>query len=155
MQYIVDGHNLIPVLGLSLSDPEDEEQLLAILQGFARGRKMRITVYFDGAPQANTRSLGAVRAVFVPKGQTADAAIMRALQKAGGAARNLSVVSSDRQVIAAAKAAHAAVLSSRDFAGLIRAPREAPTEAQESPYPSPTEVAEWEALFRQSGENLR
>jgi predicted RNA-binding protein with PIN domain len=147
VHYIIDGHNLIPALGLNLADPEDEEQLLGLLQAFVRcHKKARITVYFDAAPQAQTRNLGSVKALFVPLGSSADAAIMAALRRAKKAARNLTVVSSDRQIQAAARAAHAAVMSSQDFAAQMRA-RPAASEPYDATYPSADEVAAWEVIF--------
>ena len=67
MPYVVDGHNLIPKLGLRLDSPDDEMELVAILQEFARLKRQQVEVYFDGAPigHAGTRSLGTVRAHFV------------------------------------------------------------------------------------------
>jgi predicted RNA-binding protein with PIN domain len=48
MQYLIDGHNLIPkVPGLSLSDPDDEEQLINKLSGWARISRQKIIVFFD------------------------------------------------------------------------------------------------------------
>ena len=36
MPYLIDGHNLIPKLGLRLDLPDDEMQLIGILQEFCR-----------------------------------------------------------------------------------------------------------------------
>ena len=49
MAYMIDGHNLIPKLGLRLDSLDDEEQLLALLQEFCRLRRAQVEVYFDGA----------------------------------------------------------------------------------------------------------
>ena len=72
MPYLIDGHNLIPKLGLRLDSIDDEMELIAILQGFCRVERKQVEVFFDGAPapQAGTRKLGAVSAHFV---QLADA----------------------------------------------------------------------------------
>jgi predicted RNA-binding protein with PIN domain len=56
-----------------------------------------------------------VQAIFVPSGTTADEAIMARLKKLGKKARNMKVVSSDRQVQAATRAAHAMVVASGEF----------------------------------------
>ena len=77
MPYLIDGHNLIPKIGLRLDSVDDEMDLIAVLQEFARLKRQQVEVYFDGAPtpQAGTRSLGTVRAHFIRLGQTADNAI--------------------------------------------------------------------------------
>src|SRR4030095_12662978 len=77
MPYLIDGHNLIPKLGLRLDSMDDEMELIVILQEFCRIERKQVEVYFDGAPtpQAGTRKLGAVSAHFVRLGATADNAI--------------------------------------------------------------------------------
>ncbi len=54
MPYLIDGHNLIPKLGLRLDSPDDEMELAAILQEFARLNRREVEVYFDGAPAGPT-----------------------------------------------------------------------------------------------------
>ena len=149
MPFLVDGHNLIPRLGLRLDSIDDEMDLVAILQEFARLERRQIEIYFDGAPapHAGTRNLGAVKAHFVPLSQTADNAIRFRLKKLGKAARNWTVVSSDRQVQADARAAHAEVISSDEFVGMIKSANEsAPKTAQERKLPK-SEVDEWLKIF--------
>ena len=117
--YIIDGHNLIPKLpGGSLRDIDDEERLIDLLQAFSRVRRRQVEVFFDGAPpgQAGARRFGSVVARFVEARLTADDAIRRSLEQMKGRARNVTVVSSDRQVQANARALHASVISSEDFA---------------------------------------
>lgn len=150
MPYLIDGHNLIPKLGLRLDEFDDEMELGRILQDFARRKRQKVEVYFDGAPpgQAGTRSLGAVRAHFIRIGQTADSAIRARLNNMGGDAKNWTVVSSDREVQNAARANHAQSMSSDEFARLVRttlasAPK---TNAGENKL-SASEVQEWLDLF--------
>lgn len=150
MQYLIDGHNLIPkVPGLSLSDPDDEEQLVNRLSGWARISRQKVTVFFDRAPQgmAGTRHGSSVIAIFVPDGKTADTAIMEALAKLKGAARNVAVVSSDRMVQAAARAVHAKVVKSEDFADGLFDLETAPEATLEKPALTSNEIAEWERIF--------
>src|SRR4030095_6718911 len=82
MPYLIDGHNLIPKLGLRLDSPDDEMELIAILQEFSRLERRQVEVFFDGAPagQARTRKLGSVTAHFVRLGTTADDAIRNRLK---------------------------------------------------------------------------
>ena len=118
--YLIDGHNLIPKIpGLSLQAIDDEERLIELLKVWMRLRERRdVEVFFDGAKPgfSGERALGVLRAHFVPLGQTADEAIRRRLVGLGKAARNATVVTSDRQVRANAKALHANVISSESFA---------------------------------------
>lgn len=149
MPYLIDGHNLIPKLGLRLDSVDDEMELIVILQEFYRIERKQVEVYFDGAPtsQAGTRKLGAVNAHFVQLGATADNAIRNRLKKLSKSAKNWIVVSSDRQVQAEARAVHAEVLSSDSFAKiLVRARNSAPKPTDERKL-SQKEVDDWLKLF--------
>ena len=123
MPYIIDGHNLIPKVGLRLDALDDEMALVEILREFCRVKKKRVDVYFDGAPpgENGTRKFGYVTAHFVRKGRTADDAIRSRLEKMGNSARNWTVVSSDREVLNSAKSARANRISSDEFAQQIEA----------------------------------
>jgi len=154
MPYLVDGHNLIPKVGLRLDSFGDEMELVAVLQEFARLHRRQVEVYFDGAPvdQAGTRGLGTVKATFVRTGTTADAAIARRLKKLGRAAKNWTVVSSDRQVQADARAVRAEVLSSEEFARLLQqTPRVETGKPAAERKVSPAEVEEWLKIFGSKG----
>lgn len=117
--YIIDGHNLIPKIpGLSLRDMDDEQQLIDLLVRFCTARQKSALVFFDRAPAgfAGKRPYGRVTAQFVGQGMIADEAIRRHLAGLGRAARNVTVVSSDRQVQAEAASRQATVVSSDAFA---------------------------------------
>jgi hypothetical protein len=122
MPYLIDGHNLIPKIpGLSLQAMDDEQQLIELLQEFCRRRRKQVEVFFDNAPPGGmrVRSFGPVLARFVRQGSSADEAMRKRLTQLGRAARNWSVVSSDRAVQVAARAAQAQVISAEDFARLL------------------------------------
>jgi uncharacterized protein len=121
MPYLIDGHNLIPRVGLSLEAIDDEMDLVEILQDFSRRTRARIEVFFDGAPPGSvgTRRFGIVTVHFVPAASTADAAIEGRLRRLGRSAKNWIVVSSDRRVQRAAAGAKAHVVSADDFAAQI------------------------------------
>lgn len=150
MPYLVDGHNLIPKAGLRLDQIDDEQELLARLGEFCRLRRAQVEVFFDGAPpgQARDRTQGSVTAHFVRQASSADAAIEARLAALGRQARNWTVVSSDGRVQAAARAAHAELLSSEEFVlEMSRANRKGvPASGGESPL-SPEEVEEWLSFF--------
>ncbi len=112
--------------------------------------RKQVEVYFDGAPtpQAGTRKLGVVTAHFVRLGATADNAIRIRLKKLGRAAKNWTVVSSDRQVQAEAQAAHAEVISSNSFAKLLKQARDSAPKSAEDRKLSQKEVDDWLKLFK-------
>jgi len=151
--HLIDGHNLIPKLGLSLRNADDEMELVTRLQTFCRVERQQVEVYFDGAPagQAGTRKFGLVTAHFVRLGTTADSAIRARLKSLGRAARGWIVVTSDRQVQADARAAGAQVSSSDMFARRVLEAMHAPAPgpAAEAPV-SEEEVEEWLRLFREN-----
>ena len=149
MPYLIDGHNLVPKLGLRLDSIDDEMELISILQEFCRLERRQVEVFFDGAlgPQAGTRNLGAVSAHFVQLGTTADNAIRKRLKKLGKSARNWTVVSSDREVQTEARAVHAEVMSSDSFAGMLKQARNAAPKPNNDRKISPQEVEEWLKIF--------
>jgi predicted RNA-binding protein with PIN domain len=153
MPYLIDGHNLIPKLGLSLDSTDDEAELISILQEFCRLQRKQAEVYFDGAPapHAGTRKLGTVTAHFVPLGRTADEAIRRYLKRLGKNSKNWTVVTSDRQVQAEARAVHAEIISSDAFAKQLRqAPHPAARISSDREL-SDAEVDEWMQIFEKRG----
>ena len=151
MPYLVDGHNPIPKLGLRLDSIDDEMELIAILQEFCRVEQRQVEVFFDGAPaaQAGARRLGAVTAHFVRLGNTADDAIRGRLKRLGKAARNWTVVSSDRQVQTEARARLAEVISSESFAVLLRQARNSTPKPGADRNLSQKEVEDWLKLFEE------
>jgi uncharacterized protein len=152
MPYLIDGHNLIPKVGLRLDSPDDEMELVAILQEFARLKRQQVEVYFDGAPIGydGSRNIGTVRAHFVRLGQTADNAIRARLNRMAKDARNWIVVSSDREVQSAARVMHAQYISAEDFVKSIReAHNSVPKANTDDKKISPAEVDEWLKIFRE------
>jgi uncharacterized protein len=152
MPYLIDGHNLIPKLGLRLDAPDDEMELVALLQEFSRLTRHRVEVYFDGAPtsQARTQKFGLVTAHFIRLATTADLAIRASLQKIGREARNWTVVSSDHEVMDSAREVHANVVSSDQFASqLKKLPKSTPALKRERGLSS-EEVEDWLKFFKKN-----
>jgi len=149
MSYLIDGHNLIPKLGLHLDSIDDEMELVTVLQEFCRLQRRTAEVYFDGAPagRAGAQKFGMVTAHFVRLGTTADNAIKARLAKLGRAARNWIVVSSDHEVQNSAKDAHAEFTSSDSFAGQLKHARESAPNTTTERSLSAEEVAEWINFF--------
>jgi uncharacterized protein len=153
MPYIIDGHNLIPnISALSLQAIDDEDELIKILREFCRLNRKKADIYFDNAPagQPRTRKFGFVTAHFIRRGTTADAAIRTRLRKLGRAARNWTVVSSDREVAVAAREMQAQVISSPEFARLLSTSPETSggIETDENLVLNDEAVNEWLELFQ-------
>jgi predicted RNA-binding protein with PIN domain len=150
MPYLVDGHNLIPKLGLRLDSLDDEEQLISRLQEFCRLRRAQVEVFFDGAPpgHAATRKAGNLTSHFIRQGSTADTAIENRLSRLGKSARNWTVVSSDGRVQRSGRAVHASVLSSEEFTREISKVLAIGSTHLKNPATlAPGEVEEWLDIF--------
>jgi predicted RNA-binding protein with PIN domain len=149
MPLLIDGHNLIGRLpDLRLDDPDDEAKLVVRLRSYcARTRKQATVVFDHGLPGGPSWALsgGGVRAVFASAGRGADR-ILRERIRSAPDPRGLTVVTSDRQVIAVAEAYGTRVIRSEEFALELRAP---PKRAnRDTAHLSPKEVDEWLELFR-------
>ena len=154
MPYLIDGHNLIPKVGLRLDSVDDELDLLVRLQEFCRLRRAQVEVYFDGAPagQATTRKAGMVTAHFVRKSSSADAAIEARLVKMKKTAKNWTVVSSDARIQRAAGVVQAGSMSAEEFAQeMVKAPSRGLTKSKSDSVLSPDEVEEWLVFFEKRG----
>jgi predicted RNA-binding protein with PIN domain len=137
MHLIVDGYNLIrrwPELAmLDRADLElGREALLRELQAYRRARHHQITVVFDGRERGGksegTERAGGVGVRFSRQGETADAVIARLAAEAGEGA---VVVSSDREVQAAARRYGAAPLAADDFMARLEQSRVAAVKGGE------------------------
>ncbi len=153
---MVDGHNLIPKIpGLGLDDLDDEEQLIQLLLKFCHRRGKQVEVFFDNAPPGGVRArnYGSVLARFVRQGTTADEAIRGRLVRLSRAARNWTVVSSDQEIQAAARAARAHYVSSEAFADALIQNLDDPQKdrgEKGEPLMEPEELKEWLRLFDSS-----
>ncbi len=125
MSYIIDGHNLIGVLpDIQLSDPEDEQRLLARLRAFrARSGGRPMIVFFDTGDlpaQAPDLSSPGVQVRFAGRGQTADDAIVEYL--AGRAQPGqYAVVTNDQGLARRARDVGASILLASEFAAKLTA----------------------------------
>src|SRR5690606_7609233 len=155
MHFVIDGHNLIAKMpGISLSDPDDEAQLILRLRRWvAANPKRRVTVYFDGGlPGGRAPHLSATRleVVFASSGQPADDLLLRHLRRIKNPPE-YTLVTSDRKIVAAAEKRRVTVLLSEDFAPELAEDATAapppPREVVEKPLLSEAEVAAWMELF--------
>jgi hypothetical protein len=154
MPVLIDGHNLIGRLpDISLADPDDEVRLVARLQSYAGRTGKRVTVVFDrGLPggRSQTLSRGRVEVIFAPTGRNADRVLMERIRRARDPS-GLTVVTSDRQVIATARDRGARVVRAEAFVGQLE-PSPAPEDAGKPDATlSPEQVDEWLELFDEKG----
>ncbi len=149
MPLLIDGHNLIPKVGLRLDSLDDEVELIKILQEYCRLERKQVEVYFDGAPasHAGVRKFGMVLAHFVVRGTTADEAIRKHLKRLGRSAKTWTVVTSDRQVQAEARAVSAEIVSSDAFAKILKQLHVPETKPAVDRKMSDNEIDEWLKLF--------
>jgi len=150
MPYLIDGHNLIPRLGLRLSDPDDEAKLTLLLQRYFARTGHKGTVYFDrrtpgGATGISSRHL-TVRFIAPPR--TADDAIRAHLSRLHGEAHNWAVISDDQAIRRSAERAGARWLSAAAFAAEVRSARRGSESEKPEASLSPDDLAEFERLFR-------
>ena len=151
MPYLIDGHNLIGKLpDIDLNDPEDEMQLIQKLRDLFKRKRISGTVYFDqrGPGMKRKYTLGRLQIEFSTPPNTADSAIQSRLRQLKKNASNYIVVSSDHQIMDAARAAGAQVLDSQTFAQqLVPSPLDSnESEKPESPLSS-DELRRWQKLF--------
>lgn len=119
MTYLVDGHNLIPkVPGLNLSQLDDEQELISQLRIYCDVKRCQMEVFFDAGKvgMEHRYNLNRLQVHFVRPPSRADDAILMRLLSAGRAARNFTVVTSDRQVQERSRRSGAHVISSSNFA---------------------------------------
>lgn len=153
MNLIIDGHNLIPKIpGLNLKDLDDEPKLIGLVQEYCRRKRAPAELFFDGALPGSPRGAkggGWVHVHAVRRGSTADEAIIAYLAQKGRAARNFTLVSSDRHVQVQAHALGATITSSEQFAHeMIDLLSQPDTNAIDSGKPlSSAEVEEWLRFF--------
>jgi len=156
MPYLIDGHNLIPKLGLDLSSFDDEMELIERLNEFCRlSRRGQVEIYFDNAQpgMAEQRKIGVVSAHFVHRPMIADDAIRLRLKKLKNDARNWSVVSSDHRVQLEAKSVGAKVISSDEFARTVSETlRAGPPAGTKKTTMSAHELDDWLTLFGEGGD---
>lgn len=156
MPYLIDGHNLIPMLGINLSSLDDEEALINLLNQYCRiARKGQVEIFFDNAYPGGARTMkrGAVTVTFVRKPMIADRAIHLRLTHLKNNAKNWTVISSDRMVQAEARSLGAKVITSAEFAQTVREALRSGATSTGGSTISSHEVNEWLEIFGESPED--
>jgi predicted RNA-binding protein with PIN domain len=110
MSYLIDGNNL-------MMRGQTRRDLLEELAQFARLKKVRVSVAFDGAPEQNFpdgSSFQGVKIYYHERGSNADARIKR-LVESSKERQTLFVVTSDRALADYVRRCGAKVINCRDF----------------------------------------
>ena len=155
MPYLVDGHNLIGQMrDLSLSDPNDEEKLIARLRSLTERIQKRITVVFDPNPNDYTPPIGhgksqygMLTVIYANPGRKADDVIRYIV---GGVKdkQALTVITSDAAVADFTRRCGVRVQSSTDFIRWMNAQMTTRPKADAKPIGSSQEVLNWAEVFR-------
>jgi hypothetical protein len=153
MPILVDGHNLIGQMpNISLSDPDDEAQLVMLLRRYAvRRRGRKVVVIFDGGVYGHPDNLSGygVEAKFAKAPGDADGELIKRI-RAVKRRDEWVVVSSDRAVAGEAQACGIPVVSSQEFARRLAGidlPR-ASLNAKRNDRPlTRAEIEEWMRVF--------
>ena len=118
MAYVVDGNNVMgQTPGWHRDKAKARRNLVERLAEFSRLKQARITVVFDGAPDATLPEASAFRGVkilYANKGSDADTRIRKLIESAPDP-RGLTVVTSDRQLAFQVRSGGARVLRSGQF----------------------------------------
>lgn len=150
MPYLIDGHNVIgQTPGLSLSDPDDEVKLTALVRRWCIREKRKATLIFDGGLPGGVSKLSNadVTVVFASDKHTiGDDLILNRIRAEKNPA-GLIVVSSDQKIVNAAKQRRMTVLSAVEFGkGLLKVKQAEAASTKETGL-SKEDLSEWEQLF--------
>ncbi|MDH4155372.1 MAG: NYN domain-containing protein [Nitrospira sp.] len=120
---ILDGYNLLSVGGrLSRQLESARECLLRDLASYRHRKNHHITVVFDGwqqgQPSEQREHRSGVQVIYSKRGERADQVIQRLAREYG---QDCAVVSSDHEIVNAARAHGAFVMGSQEFASKLQA----------------------------------
>lgn len=118
MPYLIDGNNVMAQrVGWHRDKPRARRTLLDELAGFARVKRVSISVVFDGAPEkhfADGASYRGVKVFYAERGSDADTRI-KLMVDGARERRTMLVVTSDRALADYVRRCGAQVIRSRDF----------------------------------------
>ena len=156
MPYLVDGHNLIGQMhDLSLSDPNDEDKLIARLRSLTERIQKRITVVFDPNPHDNTPPIGhgksqhgLLTVIYANPGRKADDVIRHIVGDVKDK-QGLTVITSDAAVADFTRRCGVRVQSSPDFLRWMNAQMAGKPKTDSKPIGSAKEVLNWADVFQE------
>jgi len=149
---LVDGNNLAH----RLAGRADRAAVRRSVLDFVRGRRVSVTVVFDGPPPEGAPErevLGRVTVLYSGR-RSADDLIVQRIPR-GAQARSFTVITGDRELAQRARSAGANVIPVSQWMTRLSGPAKAPEKPTvRDPLP-PEEVARWERIFsgRPEGED--
>jgi predicted RNA-binding protein with PIN domain len=148
MPYIVDGNNVMgQTPGWHRDKPGARRRLLQEIARFARIKKTRITVVFDGAPDRDLPDGSAfqgVKVLYADRGSDADTRIVCVVESSKDR-RGITVVTSDRHLAFLVRSTGASVLRSGEFRRLMQEAAEASPESELQP--TDDDLGSWRRYF--------
>lgn len=152
MPIVIDGHNLIGQMsGISLGDPDDEEQLLRVLARHLHLGLPKVTVVFDKAAELDEgerRQGGNLCVIFAPPGTSADAIIIDMIKNDPNP-KGLTIVTSDNEIRRCARSRRARLISSEEFARKLESPAPVPrSHSRRSGEQHEIDVEDWLQYFK-------
>jgi predicted RNA-binding protein with PIN domain len=150
MSYIIDGNNVMgQTPGWHRDKAGARRRLVEQLAEFARLKKARISVVFDGEPDRllpDSSAYRGVKVLYSERGSDADARIQRMVESAPPA-RGLTVVTSDRRLAFAVRACGARVLRSGEFRKQMAETRAAQPAIADGEQTEVRDINEWLRYF--------
>jgi uncharacterized protein len=121
MHVIIDGYNLLPAIGSTTAGhmplETGRELLLGLLARYRHRKGHALTVVFDGwqrgQPIESREHRAGVQVIYSKRGERADQVIQRLAREYGS---ECAIVSSDHEIINAARAHGAVVMAAAEFA---------------------------------------
>ncbi len=150
MFVLIDGHNLIGKLpDISLSDADDEQQLVEKIMRYRARTGRRVTIVFDSGgaykPSA-TKRRGGLTVRYAPHGITADSLIIKQLRRERNP-KEVLVITSDRAIQRAATQMGAQIMSSQAFADVLADLHSPAATVADDVHLSDEEIDDWLSLF--------
>ena len=151
MAFVVDGNNVMgQTPGWHRDKPRAKRMLLEKLAAFARLKKARITVVFDGGPDGvnpDGSAFHGVKIFYAKPGSDADNRIV-SLVESSADPRGLTVVTSDRSLGSRVRSVGCSVMRSGEFRREVERLIETAPEIDDS---SQVDVADIESWLRYFG----
>ena len=150
MPYLVDGNNVMAQrVGWHRDKPKARRRLMDELARFAGGRRVSVSVVFDGAPEqhfGDGASYKGVRVFYAERGSNADERIKQMVENSRER-RTLMVVTSDRQLADYVRRCGAKVIRSGEFRKKMEGVAEDVSRTGGGDSPVEGELTEWMRYF--------
>ncbi|HJQ69887.1 MAG TPA: NYN domain-containing protein [Blastocatellia bacterium] len=156
MAFIVDGNNVMgQTPGWHRDKPAARRNLVQRLADFARKKKARVTVVFDGEPDRlmpDSSAFRGIKVLYSDRGSDADARIRRLVENSPDP-RGLVVVTSDRQLASLVRQRGAKVVRSGEFRRQMEEAEESGPAGENGEKLEVDDVNEWLRYFGSTAED--